>query len=86
VIGTEFTAISVTCGIVTLPLLKFVILLSLISELMMTCLNDRMANTHNRMGDPEPAHSNWNPPLPSTLAQAIASILVSRDEQTKLLR
>jgi hypothetical protein len=51
-----------------------------------TCLNDRMMNTHNRRGDPEPAHPNGNPPPPPTLAQAIASILESRDEQTELLR
>jgi hypothetical protein len=51
-----------------------------------TCLNDRMVNTHNRKGDPEPANPNENPPPPPTLAQAIASILESRDEQIKLLR
>jgi hypothetical protein len=51
-----------------------------------TCLNDRMVNTHNRRGDPEPAHPNRNPPLQLTLAQAIASIFESRDEQTELLR
>jgi hypothetical protein len=51
-----------------------------------TCLNDRMDNTHNRRGDPEPTHPNRNPPQPPTLAQAIASIRESRDEQTKLLR
>jgi hypothetical protein len=50
-----------------------------------TCLNDRMVNTRNGRGDPEPAHSNGNPPLPPTLAQAIASILESRDEQTEML-
>jgi hypothetical protein len=39
-----------------------------------------MVNTHNERGDPEPTHLNRNPhPLP-TLAQAIASILESRDE------
>jgi hypothetical protein len=52
---------------------------------MVTCLDDRMVNTYNGRGDPEPAHSNRNPPLPLTLAQAIASILESRDEQTELL-
>jgi hypothetical protein len=53
---------------------------------MVTYLNDRMMNTHNGRGDPEPAHPNGSLPLPPTLAQAIASILESRDEQTKLLR
>jgi hypothetical protein len=53
---------------------------------MVTCLNDRMVNTHNGRGDPEPAHPNWNPPPPPTLAQAIASILESHDEQIELLR
>jgi hypothetical protein len=53
---------------------------------MVTCLNDRMDNTHNRRGDPEPTHPNGNPPQPPTLAQAIASIRESRGEQTELLR
>jgi hypothetical protein len=44
-----------------------------------------MVNTHNGKGDPKPAHPNGNPPTLSTLAQAIASILESRDEQTELL-
>jgi hypothetical protein len=53
---------------------------------MVTCLNDRTVNTHNGRGDPEPAPPNGNLPPPPTLAQAIASILESCDEQTKLLR
>jgi hypothetical protein len=56
-----------------------------ISKLMVTYLNDIMVNTRNGRGDPEPAHPNGNPPPPPTLAQAIASILESQDEQTKLL-
>jgi hypothetical protein len=52
---------------------------------MVTCLDDRMVNTHNGRGDPEPTHPNGNPPPPSTLAQAIASILESHDKQTELL-
>jgi hypothetical protein len=44
-----------------------------------------MVNTRNGRGDPEPAQPNGNPPSPLTMAQAIASILESRDEQTKLL-
>jgi hypothetical protein len=51
-----------------------------------TYLNDRMVNTHNGTGDPEPAHPNGNPPPPPTLAQAIALILESHDEQTELLQ
>jgi hypothetical protein len=57
----------------------------LISELMVTCLNYIMVNTHNERDDLEPAHPNGNPSPPPTLAQPIASILKSRDEQTKLL-
>jgi hypothetical protein len=49
-------------------------------------LNNRIMNTHNGRGDPEPAHPNGNLPPPPTLAQAIASILESCDEQTELLR
>jgi hypothetical protein len=58
----------------------------LISELTVTHMNDRMVNTHNGRGDPEPDLPNGNPPPPPTLAQAIASILESRDEQTELQR
>jgi hypothetical protein len=45
-----------------------------------------MMNTHNGRAGPENAQGNGNPPPPPCLAQAIASILQSRDEQTKLLR
>jgi hypothetical protein len=58
----------------------------LISKLTVTHLNGRMVNTHNGRGDPEPDLPNGNPPPPPTLAQAIASIIESRDEQTELLR
>jgi hypothetical protein len=44
-----------------------------------------MVNTHNGRGDARAAQPNGNPPPPPTLAQAIASILESRDEQTELL-
>jgi hypothetical protein len=44
-----------------------------------------MVNTRNGRGDPEPAQPNGNPPPLPTLAQAIASILDSQDEQTELL-
>jgi hypothetical protein len=56
-----------------------------ISKLMVSCLNDRTVNTRNRSGDPEPAHPNGNLPPPPTLAQAIALILESLNEQTELL-
>jgi hypothetical protein len=69
-----------------LPLLKFTILLSSISKLMVTCLDDRMVNTHNRRAGTENAQGNGNPPPPPSLTQAIASILKSRNEQTELLR
>jgi hypothetical protein len=57
----------------------------LISELTVTQLNDRMVNTRNGRGDLELDLPNGNPPPPPTLAQAIASILESQDEQTELL-
>jgi hypothetical protein len=45
-----------------------------------------MVNTHNVRNGAENSQGNGNPPPPSSLAQAIASILESRDEQTELLR
>jgi hypothetical protein len=69
-----------------LPILKFAILLSLISDLMVTCLDDRMVNTSNGWVRVEDAQGNGYPPLPPALAQAIASIVESRDEQTESLR
>jgi hypothetical protein len=51
----------------------------------MTCLNERMVNTHNGKGDPESAHHNGNLPPPLTLAQAITSIIDSHEEKTELL-
>jgi hypothetical protein len=53
---------------------------------MVTCLDDRMVNTHNGRAEAENTQGNGNPPPPSSLAQAITSILESRDEQTELLR
>jgi hypothetical protein len=58
----------------------------LISELTVTHLNDIMVNTSHLRGDSEPDLPNGNPPPSPTLAQAIASILESRDEQTELLQ
>jgi hypothetical protein len=68
-----------------LPLLKFAIMLTFISKLMVTCLDDRMVNTRSLRTGTENSLGNGNPPPPSSLAQAIASILESRDEQTELL-
>jgi hypothetical protein len=53
---------------------------------MVACLDDRMVNTHNKRAGAEDAQGNGNPPPPPTLAQAIASMLESRDEQIKLLQ
>jgi hypothetical protein len=54
--------------------------------LMVTCLDDRMVNTHNVQNGAENSQGNGNPPPPPSLAQTITSILESRDEQTELLR
>jgi hypothetical protein len=43
-------------------------------------------NTRNVQNGAENSQGNRNPPPPPSLAQAIASILESRDEQTELLR
>jgi hypothetical protein len=60
-------------------------MLSLIFKIMVTCLDGRMVNTHNVRNGAENSQGNGNPPPPPSLAQAIASILESRDEQTELL-
>jgi hypothetical protein len=44
-----------------------------------------MVNTRNMRNGAENSQGNGNPPPPPSLAQAIASILESRDEQTELL-
>jgi hypothetical protein len=84
--GHNLLLFSVIAELSHLSLLKFVILLSLTSKLMVTCLDDRMVNTHNGWVGAENAQGNGNPSPPSNLAQAIASILESQDEQTELLR
>jgi hypothetical protein len=61
-------------------------MLSLISKLMVIYLDDRIVNTRNVRNGTENSQGNENPPPPSSLAQAIAAILESRDEQTELLR
>jgi hypothetical protein len=53
---------------------------------MVTCLDDKNVNTHNGRAEAENAQGNGNLPPPPSLAQTIASILESRDEQTELLR
>jgi hypothetical protein len=45
-----------------------------------------MVNTRNVRNGAENSQENGNPPPPPSLAQVIASILESRDEQTELLR
>jgi hypothetical protein len=71
---------SVIIELSPLPLLKFALVWSLISKLMVTCLDDRMVNTRNVRNGAENSQGNGNPPPPSSLAQVIASILESRDE------
>jgi hypothetical protein len=85
-VRTEFTRFSVIIELSPLPLLKFALMLSLISKLMVTYLDGRMVNTHNVQNGAENSQGNGNPPPPPSLAQAIASIFESRDEQTELLR
>jgi hypothetical protein len=48
-------------------------------------LDGRMVNTRNVRNGAENSQENGNPPPPPSLAQAIASILEFRDEQTELL-
>jgi hypothetical protein len=85
-VRTEFTGFSVIIELSPLPLLKFALVLSLFSKLMVTCLDDRMVNTRNVRNEAENSQRNGNLPPPPSLAQAIASILESRDEQIELLR
>jgi hypothetical protein len=83
--GQNLPLFSVIVELSHLPLLEFAILLSLISKLMVMCLGDRMVNTRNRWAGAENAQGNGNLPPPPSLAQAMTSILESRDKQTKLL-
>jgi hypothetical protein len=76
---------SVIIELSPLPLLKFALVWSLISKLMVTWLDGRMVNTHNVQNGAENSQGNGNPPPSPSLAQAIASILESRNEQTELL-
>jgi hypothetical protein len=85
-VRTEFTRFFVSIELPPLPSLKFALILSLISKLMITCLDDRMVNTRNMRNGAENSQGNENPPRPPSLAQVITSILESHDEQTELLR
>jgi hypothetical protein len=78
--GHNLPLFSVIVELSLLPLLKFAKLLSLISKLMVTCLDDRMVNTRNGRAVAENVQGNGNPPPLPSLAQAIASILESHDE------
>jgi hypothetical protein len=65
--GHSLLLFSVIAKLSPLPLLKFGILVSLISELMVTCLDDRMVNTHNVRAEAKALQANGNPPPPPTL-------------------
>jgi hypothetical protein len=82
---TEFTVFSVIIELSPLPLLNIAIMLSLISNLMVNCLDDRMVNTRNARAGAENSQMNGNPHPPPSLAQVIASILESHDEQTEVM-
>jgi hypothetical protein len=51
-----------------------------------THLDDSMMNIHDRSADVESAQPDGHSLPPPTLAQVVASIRESRDEQTELLR
>jgi hypothetical protein len=67
-VQTEFTVFSVIIELSPLPLLKFAVMLSSISNLMVTYLDDRMVNTHNVQIGAENSLGDGNPPLPPSLA------------------
>jgi hypothetical protein len=83
--GQNLPLFSIIVELSPLPLLKFAKLLSLISKLMVTCLDGRMLNTRNDQARAESAQGNRNLPPPPSLAQAITSTLESYDKQTELL-
>jgi hypothetical protein len=85
-VRAKFTVFSVIMELSALPSLMFALMLSLISKLMVIYLDDRMVNTRIVRNEAENSQGNRNQPPPPSLAQAIASILESRDEQTELLR
>jgi hypothetical protein len=73
--GQSLLLFYVSAELSPLPFLKFAILVSLILELMVTCLDYRMVKTHNGQFGAEDAQGNGNPPPVPSLAQAMASIL-----------
>jgi hypothetical protein len=83
--GQNLQLFSIIIELSPLPLLKFALLLSLISKLMVTCLDDKMLNTCNGRAGVESTQGNRNLPPPPGLAHAIASILESRDVPAELL-
>jgi hypothetical protein len=68
-----------------LPLLNFNYYENLISELMVTHLDDSMVSTRDGSADIEATQPDRHSSSPSSLAQVIASIHESRVEQTELL-
>jgi hypothetical protein len=76
----SYRCFSVIVELSPLPLLKFDLLLSLISKLMVTYLDDRMVNTRNGRAGAENSQGNGNPPPPPSLTQVIVLILESWDE------
>jgi hypothetical protein len=68
----SYCCFSVIVELSPLSLIKLPLLLSLISKLMMTCLDDRMVNTHKGRVGAENSQGNGNPHSPPSLAQAIA--------------
>jgi hypothetical protein len=58
----------------------------LISKLTVSHLHDSIVRSHDRSADAETAQPGGHSSPPPTLAQVIASIRESRDEQTELLR
>jgi hypothetical protein len=68
-----------------LRLLKFGLLLRLISELTISHLHDSMVSTHDGRAYAKAAQPDGHSSPPPTLAQVITSICEPRDEQTKLL-
>jgi hypothetical protein len=57
---TEFTVFSVIIELSHLPVFKFALMLSLISKLMVTCLDSKMVNTPNVRNGAENSQGNGN--------------------------
>jgi hypothetical protein len=68
-----------------LPLLNWNYDWDLISQLTVSHLRDSMVSTHDGSADVETTQPNGHSSPPPTLAQVIASIRESKDEQTELL-